>query len=118
MRWIWVGSAVALAAGVGVQLLPSAAPVSRDLYAILGASPSASDADLKKWVGVTTRTLVLRRSRRDARIANCAAQEYAGNTARATFTLCAHVQDVSAARVEISPRQGRAIAARRARAPI
>lgn len=110
-RWLWVGSAAALAAGVAVKLLPSAAPASSDLYAILGASPSASDADLKKWVpaqagasNMTPQTRVAA-AMSAAQFANCAAQEYAGNTARGdrrsrsmTDALCARAGCIDGSR--------------------
>ncbi len=44
---LWVGALVVVA-GVGVRRLIPTAAASGDLYALLGASPAASDADLKK----------------------------------------------------------------------
>ena len=43
-----VAAAIVVVAGVGVRRLIPTAGASGDLYALLGASPAASDADLKK----------------------------------------------------------------------
>ena len=45
---VWGFAVAVVVVGVGVRRLIPTAAVSGDLYALLGASPAASDADLKK----------------------------------------------------------------------